>query len=101
MGGTVTTRWNAPTREISTRARVLLLSATVVLSAALCGCTVGPDYQPLHVVTSPGWSELAQPLPATRPTELPSAATTRPVSVAEWWTTFGDPTLNQLIAEAV
>jgi NodT family efflux transporter outer membrane factor (OMF) lipoprotein len=97
----VTIRRNAPTRGVQTAARVRLLIATAVLAAALSGCTVGEDYSPPRVVSSGGWAELAQPLPATRPTELPSSATTRPVSVAEWWTTFSDPALNELIAQAI
>lgn len=78
-----------------------MLVAAFAMAGAMAGCTVGEDYAPPRVITSPGWSELAQPLPATRPTQLPSNATTRPVSVAEWWTTFNDPALNELIAQAV
>src|SRR4051794_37856127 len=99
-GGIVTSRLNAAARGNRMTMRAPFVAA-VVLSTGLGGCTVGPDYHPLHVVTSGGWSELAQPLPATRPTQLPSVATTRPVSVAEWWTTFNDPALNELIAQAV
>jgi outer membrane protein, multidrug efflux system len=96
----VTSRLNAAAKGNRTATRAML-AAAFGLTGALAGCTVGEDYSPPRVITSAGWSELAQPLPATRPTQLPSNATTRPVSVAEWWTTFNDPALNELVAQAV
>src|SRR4051794_38757837 len=54
---------------------------------ALGGCTVGPNYR------AP-----ATTMPATYSATNP---TTRPVSLAQWWTAFDDPTLNALIEQAI
>jgi NodT family efflux transporter outer membrane factor (OMF) lipoprotein len=57
------------------------------------GCTVGPDYHPP-----------AQPMPGrweSPPTTQASVTVQQPVQVAEWWTTFHDPTLDSLIQRAV
>lgn len=51
------------------------------------GCTVGPNYRP-PATTMPAAYGGASP-------------TTRPVSLAQWWTAFDDPALNALIARAI
>lgn len=61
-----------------------LLAIALIISA---GCTVGPDYQ-----------RPATTMPAAYGA---ASATTRPVSLAQWWTTFDDPTLSALIEEAI
>ncbi len=54
--------------------------------AALAGCmSVGPDYQ--------------RP-PIDAPAQWPGATATEPVS-ATWWTAYGDPVLDQMVAEAL
>jgi NodT family efflux transporter outer membrane factor (OMF) lipoprotein len=66
------------------------------LAALLCtgvaGCLVGPNYKRPAAPTSPVYKEAAGWAPAQ-----PSDAATR----SDWWTTFGDPTLNDLEARVV
>src|SRR5437773_4392556 len=64
-----------------------------VLFAA--GCTVGPDYRPPKNEMPSVYGRSGS---AGRPTTNPS---TQPVSLALWWTTFDDPTLNTLIEQAI
>ena len=61
--------------------------AFVLSAVSLAGCTVGPNYKEPQVQAP---EQFGQP-PATQPAEIPAA----------WWTAFGDPTLDRLIAEAV
>lgn len=63
--------------------------AVLGLSAVLAGCAVGPDYaRPLIAV--PGvWNGANAETPG------------QPVSLAPWWKSLRDPTLNALIDEAV
>jgi multidrug efflux system outer membrane protein len=59
----------------------------LALAAALCACTVGPDYQ-----------RPATEVPAQWRIDYPSAAN---VANTRWWEQFSDPALNQLIEEAL
>ncbi len=76
------------------------------LLALLCaGCAVGPDYQPPAVSSSAQWGELASSASSTEtamrapgPTSTPDAGEP---ALAEWWTTFHDPMLDQLVARAI
>ncbi len=73
-----------------------LLAAVVAL--LLQGCTVGPDFVPPKADTPAGWTDAAlTPVPARAET---SAAQATPVTTAEWWTSFDDPTLTSLIDRA-
>jgi NodT family efflux transporter outer membrane factor (OMF) lipoprotein len=65
------------------------------------GCTVGPDFHPPRVEVPAAWIGTAAP-PATAPTTRPlSVATTRPVEVIAWWSTFQDPVLESLVDRAL
>src|SRR6476469_4093443 len=64
--------------------RALLVAATMV--ALFSGCTVGPNYKTPESVPPPTYSAT----PATQPAAESLA----------WWTTFNDPTLNQVIEMA-
>ncbi|MDB5480549.1 MAG: efflux transporter outer rane subunit [Caulobacteraceae bacterium] len=65
----------------------------LVISVLLCGglgaCLVGPNYRRPAVVTTPAFKEAAGWAPAQ-----PSDAVER----KDWWTVFGDPTLDNLEA---
>ncbi|MFM8331329.1 MAG: efflux transporter outer membrane subunit, partial [Candidatus Methylumidiphilus sp.] len=63
--------------------RVLSLTAALLLSA----CAVGPDYAPPKTDIPPRWTQTAP------------AASAQPMD--DWWKSFNDPLLNQLIAEAI
>ena len=67
-----------------TRSFVALL---LILLAS--GCTVGPDFKRPEVPVPKHWSEA----PTDNHKELPLAE--------QWWKTFNDPILNQLITDAV
>ncbi len=64
-------------------------SLSALLFFALSGCRVGPTYHPAAVPTPPAFQE---------PTEAFGAGH---FTGTDWWTVFGDPTLNTLETEAV
>lgn len=61
-----------------------------LVAAAVSGCAVGPDYQR---------PEAALPAALTR-SPLATAGTAGPVQDA-WWTAFGSPALDRLVADAL
>lgn len=69
----------------------ILLILTIV-----AGCKVGPDYRAPKVELSDRWVG-----PTTAPTTQGSKATTRPVEITQWWSTFNDPVLDSLIERAI
>jgi len=80
----------APLRAIGVAARmprVPLCAVAVATSLALAGCTMGPDYVRPRVDA-----------PATFRFEPAAAADTANTA---WWKQFGDPVLDQLIADAL
>lgn len=74
---------------------IVWLSPLVLL---LGGCMVGPDYRRPEVVSPTAWAEASA---NGAPTTHPSAATTRPAELGQWWRSFNDPTLNSLIDRAM
>ena len=70
------------------------LYATLIASAALAGCVVGPNYQgPPHP------APLAEKAPAFHRAELAAAAPSPPA--ARWWTSLNDPELDRLVDAAL
>jgi len=64
----------------------------VGLSLAAAGCMVGPDHVPPRPDVPAGW---------VGPTGRMSLAPEEQAKLVQWWTTFGDPTLNSLVERAV
>ncbi|OWK30337.1 efflux transporter outer membrane subunit [Sphingomonas dokdonensis] len=64
------------------------LRASLLLAAALGGCTVGPDYRPRTA------AELGVP-DAYSVTAAPTSA-----DLTQWWRSFDDPVLGQLVEQA-
>ena len=63
----------------------------VAMGAALVsGCKVGPNYTTPEVAVPAGWNSAT-----TQPTTQPA------VTVTQWWTTFNDPVLEELVEGAV
>jgi len=60
-----------------------------VVALALAGCTVGPDYQKPETKTAGGFSEAEGGAVAAAPI------------VGTWWSAFGDPTLDSLVARTL
>jgi len=60
-------------------------------AALLLGCTVGPDFKRPDPHLPAQWS----------PASTSKALTTEPQSVANWWSTFQEPTLSSLIERGV
>ena len=71
-----------------TRLRVTLITLLLTTASA---CAVGPNYHRPAVSTPPAFKEADGWAPAT-----PSDAADR----KDWWTVFGDPTLNELETQA-
>ena len=58
----------------------------LIFTFALTGCVVGPDYVPPQIQLPAQWTE---------------AATSKQIlHLQDWWKTFSDPVLNQLIQQA-
>jgi len=75
----------------------ILLAVWGLLVLPLGGCMVGPDYQAPHPEAPADWAGVAA-AKAPRPT---SVATEQPADVAQWWKRFHDPTLTQLVEDAL
>ena len=78
-------------RRYGRRAGVLVPS--VLLTALLSACVVGPDYRPPQLPAPDEWH--SQPQTGVRPDSADSP------TLASWWTVLDDPTLNQLIERAL
>src|SRR5262249_26033954 len=63
----------------------------VILSSWASGCVVGPRYTPPQVPLPRAWQEAP----------ITAAATVDRSALAQWWTTFGDPVLDGLVARAI
>ncbi len=83
---------------------ILSVSAGLVVA----GCTVGPNYKQPEIETPATFSE---PLPSatqpaatqsssTQPTTQAATPASQPVNLAEWWRSFDDPVLDQLMVDA-
>jgi NodT family efflux transporter outer membrane factor (OMF) lipoprotein len=66
------------------------LSSALLVSAALAGCAVGPNYTRPTAPLSPTFKETAGWAPAAPADSLDRG---------DWWSLFGDPTLNALEAK--
>lgn len=77
--------------------------ATAILLSSLAGCTVGPDYKGPAKRDMPGTyaSLTADENVAAAASSKPSAREASDASLAQWWTTFSDPTMDSLIQRAI
>ncbi|HSV13307.1 MAG TPA: efflux transporter outer membrane subunit [Tepidisphaeraceae bacterium] len=75
------------------------LTVSLLATLLLAGCTVGPDYKPPKIEVAKSFGTQAGPLPAT--TRPSSVLESKSLGVAQWWTLFNDPTLNELMADAI
>lgn len=67
-------------------------ASTLLLSALLGGCAVGPDYRAPQPTSVDEWHTVVGKSPATSPSDA---------MLASWWTVFDDPALDQLVEQAV
>ena len=71
--------------------RINTLALTLAASLSLTGCAIGPDYlRPSSLLPS----VFGEPAPAV-------AIATNPAIDPAWWTLFNDPTLNDLVDQAL
>lgn len=75
----------------SLRRALCLATATGMLA----GCSVGPTFHPDHMKLPEGFKEAA----AHPATEEEITQTNKEMS--EWWSSFGDPFLNDLVSQAI
>jgi NodT family efflux transporter outer membrane factor (OMF) lipoprotein len=78
------------TSHITTRA-----ARASLLAAALCGCTVGPDFTPPPAPTASGYTAADEAVMPPRAIALGDKVT------GDWWTLFKSPDLNDLVKQAV
>ncbi len=64
------------------------------------GCAVGPDYRPPEIKAPEAWHAL-QNRASGGGSSPASLATPQPVTLAAWWQTFRDPTLETLVQMAL
>jgi NodT family efflux transporter outer membrane factor (OMF) lipoprotein len=69
------------------------IAALPLAALALSACTVGPNYRPPALATPPAFVEAG----AAQTPQGPLADG----DLTQWWTRFGDPTLDDLIAKAL
>lgn len=72
----------------------ILLSVVLIAIMFAAGCMVGPNYHSPQTKVSEKWA-------AENATATKSVTKVDQPPVAQWWTTFNDPTLNALIDRAV
>ncbi|MDR3518192.1 MAG: efflux transporter outer membrane subunit [Azospirillaceae bacterium] len=65
---------------------------TASLAVMLCGCTVGPDFQPPSAAVPATWLDGSRVTPA----KVASHAVATPIDTA-WWAVFHDPVLTALV----
>lgn len=65
----------------------------LALLFGLMGCTQGPDYSRPGIDSPTAWRR--------PPPVITNAAVVSDAANTEWWTLFGDPVLDQLVAEAL
>lgn len=82
-----------PDRQVARRARWYRVRVRVAFAAAvilLGGCaTVGPNFEPPKAPQQPEWQGVGE-----------QGLTAETVGYRDWWSVFGDPQLNRLIALA-
>lgn len=66
---------------------------TLVVAMALSACAVGPNYRAPQLPSVDEWHAL--------PASSSRTAPVNDATLASWWTVLNDPTLNQLIEQAV
>jgi multidrug efflux system outer membrane protein len=74
--------------------RAVILLVAAVTSATATGCLVGPNYRQPFLRLPGRWNgvdEIAKPTSGEAPK----------TDLAQWWRSFNDPLLNQLIAQAL
>ncbi|MCI0445634.1 hypothetical protein L0152_20770, partial [bacterium] len=71
-----------------------LFSIVFIASLFVAGCMVGPNYHQPQTKVSEKWA-------GNDSTPTPSVTKIDQAPVAQWWTTFNDPTLNTLVDRAV
>ena len=62
---------------------------SLLTSILICGCTVGPNYNKPETPTPKKWAE-----------PLPDTISTQPSQGVQWWQSFSDPILTELICRA-
>lgn len=78
-------------------ATLLAQTLAQILALALCGCVVGPKYRRPALDAPPAWGEAA-----ARPDQAPLSRTTSgEADLSRWWSVFGDPELDRLVARAL
>ena len=75
----------------------ILLAVCGFMVLPISGCMVGPDYHAPHPEAPSGWAGVTA-APAPR---QPSVDTAQPAELAQWWKRFNDPTLTQLVEDAL
>src|SRR5690606_29609814 len=99
----LSTQAYAATNAIATpRTRLPKLSVLLALLWVLAGCAVGPEYQRPSVTIPSAYKEAPsdQPLPAHEAGTWQAAQPAEQTMRGQWWTLFGDDTLNALQREA-
>jgi multidrug efflux system outer membrane protein len=74
-----------------TQSRMIMMMVATSMLLTLAGCMVGPNYKTPTIELPPHWSNLG---------EQGTADGTR-IDLSQWWRSFDDPLLNEVIAQAL
>jgi multidrug efflux system outer membrane protein len=74
--------------------KCLLLIAMALLIVTVAGCTVGPNYRPPVMTLPAHWDGIDA---VAKTVASPQSET----DLAQWWQSFDDPLLNQIVAQAL
>ena len=74
--------------------------AGLFLASIIPACTVGPNYSQPKVNVPQGWHDVSRDAEHAEHPSVPSSDPPR-VSLATWWRTLEDPTLDSLVERAV
>ncbi|HZZ41494.1 MAG TPA: efflux transporter outer membrane subunit [Tepidisphaeraceae bacterium] len=78
-----------------------ILSILIGVGMVAGGCEVGPNYTPPKVTVLRDWGERGME-PTTKPSATTQTSrTTSSMPIVDWWKTFHDPLLNDLVKRAV
>ena len=90
----IDTIWGADTVRSAASGTKYVKLGVLLLSTALTGCMVGPNFQPPQAAVPTGF---IGDRPASQPQPYVSGDAVDP----QWWNSFNDPTLTQLEGQAV
>lgn len=77
-------------KERNLAVKISRMALAIMITGALSGCLLGPDYKRPKLTVPEKWSS-----------DLAGGPTQAPAQLAQWWKSFNDPTLDSLMSRAM